>query len=1690
MIERFAGRYALLQPLGRGGMGEVFLARDLTTGAECALKRLHHGAGREMSGILEEEFRSLTRARHPAVVSVFELGFAPDGRPFFTMEYVPGLPADRAVAPGNRAALGFVAVRFALGLEALHELGIVHGDLKPSNLLVVPGPAPDGLPAGVRLVDFGLARLERESGVGKRGAPGFAAPEVVQDRPPDAQADLYGLGATLFVLATGRRPFEASSVTGVLRLQQAGPPASSPLEDAGVPAPLVQLILRLMSPTPAERGDGAREVRQELERIFPEARRPLIERVGFGRIVGRERELARIESWLAESGSRVKLVIVAGAEGSGTTSLLDEIAARAAMSGRGIVRLSGSTPAGAAARVLTRRLIGDGASAGGASLEDGARRWLESEDAPLEERDIGPLAEAALARVRGGNESAAQLVLVDDSHALDAPTRALIRRLVLAGGGGAPRAIWARRGTRASLPPDDRALVGARVAELIELGPLEHAEVERLASARLGAPAPEPLVEWLWARGAGHPGFTVELLRHGAAAGAIVEDDAGLRASAAKLETLAAPENFEASGVARWSALPADARAAAAALAAWGRAVTAEELRGVEPRASAGVIELLRSEGIASRDAAGAIAFRPPALGSRVLDALEPDARRAIHESILRVGRLSAAERFEHLRAAGQVEAALAAAETAFAEHADDRLAAAAAAMCEATAPRDAARWYERAGRALFDRARHGAAAPMFEKALALDPSGPERHARRALLAQAWFRAGMLEAMEALIEAALGDDPPAAERAKLLTTRSNFEVSGGHFEAAVRGYHEARAIAEPLDNPVENGLLSLSLAFVLLRLGRIAEAEAEARSAIEWSRRGGDVRGALRATSHLAAVARHGRRYKESERVFSRGIEEARAAGDRFAIEELLGSRHALLTELGRWREARADLAEALRIALEDGRASGAAGLMTARALLDGLTGRVTAARRHGRAAARMCRAAYPAMQATALRALAQAERIRGSFGQAERYARRALSHTGVAEVERDWQRFELGRTLLATGRGEGIHSLMSDRENPASSVGSGWAALALLVGRAEIRQGQDDKAERLLAAATAWRGDRPLAFLIALEGQLRAEIAFSRGRLDLGGPMATATLEQFAALPAVPDRAFAALDYARLCPVEMSDSRAPVSSWLDEAAAGFQRLGNLSSRERALALLVRHLRRAHPTGDRAGRAQDLIIAVRRLLDSLSDLRELAQRAMRLAVEQLDAERGVLLLMDSETDQLMEMAEHGAVDAGTRRSAATYSRRIVERVARQGGAVLLGDALSDPASLSESIVDLQLKSILCVPMYVGGRVIGAVYLDDARRADAFSEEDRALLEGFAQLIAVAFEKSRGQEEVARENQKLLDENIQLRQQAGVRFQTQNLIAVSSEMRRVLSVVETVAHSDATVLLTGENGTGKELIALTLHHNGKRRGRPFIPVNCGAIPEAQLEAELFGILPRTATDVAARPGRFVEADGGTLFLDEVADMPPSQQVALLRVLSSREVTPVGGGKPIPVDVRIIAATNRDLTRRVESGEFREDLYHRLNVIPIEIPPLRDHKADIPMLARHFAAEFAKQQQRENPELSPELLAALMQSDWPGNVRALQNYIERIMAMNPGSVLYPRPLPRDLDTAAQARSPRGRTLQSVEADVAQRMIQEALVRSGGNKTAAARELGMTEQTLRYRLRKYSIGRTRRYLRPRKK
>jgi DNA-binding NtrC family response regulator len=329
---------------------------------------------------------------------------------------------------------------------------------------------------------------------------------------------------------------------------------------------------------------------------------------------------------------------------------------------------------------------------------------------------------------------------------------------------------------------------------------------------------------------------------------------------------------------------------------------------------------------------------------------------------------------------------------------------------------------------------------------------------------------------------------------------------------------------------------------------------------------------------------------------------------------------------------------------------------------------------------------------------------------------------------------------------------------------------------------------------------------------------------------------------------------------------------------------------------------------------------------------------------------------------------------------------------------------------------------------------------------------------------------------------LREENRSLREALGKRYSHPNVVARSAKMQEVLATVERVAPTNATVLLGGESGVGKDLIARAIHEKSRRASGPFVKINSTAIPENLLESELFGYDRGAFTGAAAsKPGKFEMADKGTLFLDEIGDVPPATQVKLLRVLQEREFERLGGTRTIKVDVRLIAATNRDLRVALEDGTFREDLYYRLNVVPIDIAPLRERKEDIPDLARLFISHFCGESKKSIKEITPEAMQILVNYHWPGNVRELQNIIERACALAKGNVLDAGDVHLDLrptkagSDAGDHFLPEGMTLERWEDE----MIQEALRRANGNKSQAARLLGLSRNALRYRLSKIGIA-----------
>ncbi len=478
------------------------------------------------------------------------------------------------------------------------------------------------------------------------------------------------------------------------------------------------------------------------------------------------------------------------------------------------------------------------------------------------------------------------------------------------------------------------------------------------------------------------------------------------------------------------------------------------------------------------------------------------------------------------------------------------------------------------------------------------------------------------------------------------------------------------------------------------------------------------------------------------------------------------------------------------------------------------------------------------------------------------------------------------------------------------------------------------------------------------------------------------------------------------------------------------------------------------PANSRVARNLNALLKVSGVVHSIRDLNELQAQILNLIFDVVPAERGAILL-DGKGDEPFAsvFARHRIAKSVL---PVPVSRTITRQAMKEGVAILGADVPgSNGFAGVESLVNCQVRSLLCVPLTIFGKVTGCIYLDTCDAASRFDEDHLQLVTAIAGTSSVAIEN-------ARRVQWLEQENLRLSTEIDL---DHNLIGESPRMKEVYQFLARVAPTDSNVLLQGESGTGKELAARAIHRNSPRSGKPFVAINCAAIPEGLLESELFGHERGAFTGaVAQKKGRLEIANGGVVFLDEIGELAPALQVKLLRVLQEREFERVGGMRPISVDIRLIAATNRDLEDAVKAGAFRKDLFYRLNVLSLVMPPLRERREDIGMLSEHFILKYAKKSNTRSKKLSPEALVCLGTYDWPGNVRELENAIEHAMVLSVSDVLQAEDLPESILEKGLASSIGGAKYHHQVKELKKQLILDALEETKRNYTEAAAILGV--------------------------
>lgn len=1675
MRERIDDRYDVIRPLGVGTMGRVDLVLDTRENELRALKRLQRPDAETLAR-LREEFAALARIKHPNLVQVFDLGQLQGGGIYFTMEFLDGLPLERAVRPGDVPGALRAARDVLDGLDALHAAGYAHCDLKPANMLVMPGA--DGA-LETRIVDLGLAgKIGEAPGDRVRGTPGYVAPEIRGGGAYGRDSDLYALGASIYRVLSGRPAFAGRDAAEILEVQDRGAPTLLPLRAVNVPAALDAPLLGLLSPDPRHRAAAARDLREiARRRAGGDGRSAAMPDVlhRSGQVVGRDDVLTRVrETLLAKTGRHA--AVLHGPHGAGKTRLAREIAIEAELLGRPVTW-----------------------------IERGGEAFELTEGALFVFEDFDAWPESALSSLHlpsaDGNWS---LLFVQGRAPRDGD--ALYRYLL-----------------RLENPP---------APVLVGLTALEPAAADRLLTERLGGSVPSGIVSEIRTAAGSWPGTMLLELERRIQSGRLVRDGDGWREDDVATP---APPGEDDEGEALLARLGAEAAAAAVVVAGYPPLVAPDELaqvsgldsqaltRGLEDLEWAGHVQ---SEGARRRIVPESLA-RTLRLDARD-HALLP-ARERLRDRLRRLTSAAPSPNDEAIRpalllslgchdlalgdpsGAGQhlmeaFEAALASS-TGIADEATRLLVRLPG--LETGRQADllitlARRWREAGDATRSDE--------LWTAARSLPLSGTDGRSAEWALEHAVLLSQMvkykraLELLDGLVENSETSPLPPGLEGRVRSLRGWCRVRTGQREEGLREMHAAIEVLPEADLG-ERAVVHSRLGITMFLAGMTEDGSVHLDRSLELATKMGNPDIEARIRGNLGLRYRIEGRLEEADLELRRAYELLSLSG---RLEQLPATLSNLLsTALDRcdwegWSRFQELLESSSR---NSGNPVALGRCYEGRATIGILRGNAREAARAMRKQRRWLSGDFP--EEFYLYYRIQTGVLAGWLSDERKSAR---------ILERIRQRAqEVSIPAIEALASRCIAELMLIRNRPRDAKPHAEAVLklrgadvslaipaVLTLARVALRCGDLVELERHIAAsASRLKGDASPVIAPSRE-ELEAYRAILSGQFTEAEVRVEAAAQGFRRLDLAPAEIL--LEWEVGLAYMATDQRAALEH-LGRAHGIARRCGIVAWSHRIaehLALVMRdskHLsQQFHLTGSTDSR---LLPKVIELANSLLEFPVLLQRALTLAAETIGASRGFILLSGESELELMAVAQHGGVDDAARSTALTISRTIVRRVTETGQAFLTDDAGSDPRlGSTQSLLDMAVRSLICVPLRTRDRVIGTIYLESRSTGAQFSISDLDLVESFAGLIAVTIENGRLHDELKRSRERIVGQNLTLRREVSKRYAKPNIIGQSPEIAAVLSDVERVAVARASVLITGESGTGKELIAKMIHYASPRADQSCVSLNCAAFPSDLIESELFGIEDRAATNVKGRIGIFEQAHGGTLFLDEIGDMPVIVQMKLLRVIQEREFTPIGGTKVRPVDFRLISATHQDLRKLIGDGRFRDDLYFRIHHLAIHIPPLRERKIDILLLADHFLQKFCEENSRPIPQMSPEFKATLLKSRWDGNVRELQYYVERIAVMSSGATLDPIFLPRDLDEISKAGEAGAQSGGQLGLDSAaphrtavdefeRNRILQALAASHGNQRQAAAALGMKESTFRYSLRKLGImpDRTSARRRPRK-
>ncbi len=1654
----FGQRFEIIEHIAKTPTSEVVKALDKTRRKVVAIKTVQKSKTRSIE-LLKREFETLTYLDHPNIVRVYDFGEEP-AYIYYTMDYYAGPVLYKSDSLRNLPDLFDFSLQLLSALDYVHRRGIIHGDVKPSNIFEDAAEAEKKFILG----DFGLARfVESESLYPVSGTMEYIAPEVFQGVSNDPRSDLYSFGIMFFRIIASCLPFlpgddiskiKRKATYKYLRLSEVVPEVYPELDEYAA---------GFIQHNPADRFVSAYEAMTALAGLAQKIDVPLRGRLyldndlATGKLFQYEEEVEEITRPRAADGAEAEVFLVEGTEGSGKTSLIREAGKVTQLKGGLFLYVD----CGAGDEALSSLWKELGAVPGEGGKRDG--RGEEGEADSLEATIVGnkdvrfAVEQSGLEKLSAmGEEYNVSLVALDNVDPGDEELATSITRLISYPNKGGVKFVVAFRGPLLhsgtgwgdSFPAG--AERGLRVKKFNLKGFTPDVTEEYLKYV-LGVTALDPaLLRYVRDEGGGNPGVVRRIVEMMAAEKVILRGLDGWHIDYKRLRKFNAPAALNDYFASVVDKLDRRERKALAVAAAYGRRfpeglITDKAVVG--RLVKSGVV--VKAEGIGS-----GYSFANAAVQNSIFESVEGERLEEACKRLLRYfeenpprsleARVTRAQTYERLGDVARARDEFIAAVGVARAGRDYEKAIELLETVLATEGGWDSRTYERVIKDLADSyaalGDHRAALRNYELLIGMggegEADGPgnllkiakerlglgdyerpvqelrslttrdltadERFLSNALLAWAYYGLKDFELAEVYARAAEN----IASSMKRKTSAAYIKyIKGvvfygqGSYDASLTEFKEAARLAAETGNPRLSSIALNVIADVLAWKGDFGGAEDAAKKSISLAREAGDRFAIVSSLGRLGQIYFRQGYVERAQQQYDLAIAECKIINDKKLLASVYVSAAANMIRAGEYRKAEfyLDLVEALR------------------ADLGALAGYV--------------------------------------------YYNRALLYSETARFERSYENLVAAEAVFKR-----------------QQLSPGINEVRALRGRTDYLKGDFVEAERLLLPSLRGFEDAGDKFEYAKVVLTLGEITLTRGELDVAEPYLDQALARFQSLK---NRYFVAQAYFARAKLKLELFRASQSfdimgeaeRDLENAKDIFKGIGVDKYRTRIFELEGDLFMAKRPEQKGQERLADLAGGLKKLSEQ-KDLDELLKYILSYLTKELGADRGVIFLFDEHKNMLRIKGTAG-VDEPTIEDASAISQTIIGQVAGSRKGMLSPNAAEDFRFKDSHSVHLhRIRSLICIPVATASDFLGVIYLDSLERGDLFGDEDLNFAQIFAQNAAYEIERRHRELEKAR---------VSIASPSERKVGYGRIVGSSPAVKEILSRVETAARNPIDVLIVGVSGTGKELVAQMIHYEGINADKPFIGINCSAIPETLLESELFGIEKGTATGVDKRIGLFERAGEGTIFLDEVGAMNMSTQSKFLRVLQEKQFFRLGSGphNPIQLKARVISATNVDLPQAIEVGKFRDDLYYRLNVYMINCPPLRELKEDIPELLDHFITMYYKGEKKDRPRFNAESMDLLMAYDWPGNVRELENCVRYAIVNSPGAVVEAASLPKHIAGAAEKGfKSASASLNASVARLEREMILNALRDANWVKSKAARRLDISETNLRYKIRKYGI------------